>query len=156
MTNLETSLKRQNNPRRLENAHYIGILESCIAMLCLTNGINPETLMSKVLKDLTIQANMDTEETNKIIENRWGKRTFARLAEVHRVATESVKRSLENDSSVPTTTAEVALAPKSWRERMRDSAARMAQNTETDTVSTTVSTTAETDIVTNTVSPTVK
>lgn len=52
-------------------AHYIGILEAVVAVLCIKSGINPTTLMPKAIEQVTKDAGMETDVSDALIESRW-------------------------------------------------------------------------------------
>ncbi len=57
-----------------DTVHYIKLLETVVAGLAVNAGINPETLMSNALQQITVDSGMETEGTQRLIEERWANR----------------------------------------------------------------------------------
>lgn len=84
------------------DAEYIGILEAVVAVLAVKLGMHPEVTMANAIKDIARQANMETIDTDRLIESRWTGRNVRQIVHVANaiptITDVSGNRSLENNS----------------------------------------------------------
>ena len=69
-----------------DTAAYISMLEGIVAVLAIKCGMNPEVLMNNALRDIVETANMQTMDTDRLINARWKGRNITSGIQAARMA----------------------------------------------------------------------